>query len=99
MVTKTLTCAVIAQDFPAGTVEEAFVAAVTGTLADGSTFNQSFAAGGATIVVDLNPGTYTYVITKNGVSSLPSDAFSVVSAPATVSLSVPDPTQKAVVPS
>lgn len=81
--------------FPAGTKDTAWTFAVTGTLADGSGFSSSDDADKPTLVKDLPPGTFTLVVTKNGISSLASDPFSWDGGP--VTLSVPDAAQKAVI--
>ncbi len=82
--------------FPAGTADTDWSFVVTGTNADGTAFSASFSNSSATMQADLPVGaTVTLVVTKNGISSLPSDAFT-VTAP-TVTLTVPDATQKAVI--
>lgn len=103
MTIKNLGCVTVTQDFPAGTVEGNFSASVVGTLtADGSSFSQSFVgtAASSTISADLPDGTYSYAISKNGISSQPSDPFTVVSGTGggTVSFIVPDASQKAQAP-
>lgn len=100
MTLKILSCPLVVQTFPAGTVEEAFVATVSGTAADGTAFSQSFSSASITVSADLPAGTYSYVISKNGISSLVSDSFTVTvdTGPVTISLTVPDPTQKASAP-
>lgn len=100
MTLKTLSCPTASKEFPAGTTEEAFVATVTGTDATGAAFSQSYSSSAPTVSADLPAGTYSYVISKNGISSLASDSFSVTAdtVPVTVIFSVPDATQKAVTP-
>lgn len=82
--------------FPAGTADTDWTFVVTGTHADGSAYSASFTSPGPSMQADLPEGaTVTLVVTKNGVSSLPSDPFPVPVT--TVTLSVPDATQKAVI--
>jgi hypothetical protein len=82
--------------FPAGTLDTEWSFAVSGTLADGSAYSNVFASPTPSMVADLPEGaTVTLVVSKNGVSSLPSDPFPVPVT--TVTLSVPDATQKAVI--
>lgn len=90
MTTAVLSAPVVDQTFPAGTEDPGFTYTVTGALADGTPFNLAQTTG----TFDLAPGTYTGVVSKLGVSSLPSGA-TVVTAPATVTLSVPDAGQAA----
>jgi hypothetical protein len=95
MTTATLKAAVLDATFPAGTADAPFVYSVSGTLADGVTaFSQNQPSG----TFDLSPGTYTGVVTKTvaGVvhSSQPSAPLT-IAAPATVTLSVPDESQAA----
>ncbi len=82
--------------FPAGTADTDWTFVVTGTLIDGSAYSNSFTSPTSSMQVALPEGaTVTLVESKNGVSSLPSDPFTV--AVTTVTLSVPDATQKAVI--
>lgn len=100
MTLKTLSCPIVSQAFPAGTVEEQFVATITGTDSTGAAFSQSYSSSAPSVSVDLPAGTYSYVISKNGISSLVSDSFSVASSAIVFSIvfSVPDATQKASTP-
>lgn len=83
--------------FAAGTVDTPWTFAVTGTDATGAAFNDSADSDTNTIKVDLPVGgTYTLVVTKNGISSLPSAPFT-VGASGTVLLTVPDDTQAATI--
>ena len=93
---STLTCPLVSQSFPAGTTEESFVFHITGQLADGTPFTDSQSSTSATLSYTFSPGTFAVFVTKNGSSSLPSDLYT-VSAPTTVTLSVPDPAQKATI--
>ena len=82
--------------FPAGTADTEWTFVVTGTSSDGSAFSASFSSATPSLTVDLPEGaTVSLTVTKNGVSSLPSDPFTV--AVTTVTLSVPDAAQKAVI--
>lgn len=98
---KLLSCAVVAVLFPAGTTEEQFVFTVKGANANESfaaTFTSSSNSYTAS-ATDLPPGDYTYTVTKNGNTSLPSDVFTVTaSAPSGITFSVPDAAQKASTP-
>lgn len=91
-----LSCPTVSLAFPEGTVEDKFTFSVTGTLADGSGVTNSETSADSSALMDLAPGTYTLVVSKNGVSSLPSDPFT-VAVPVTVMLTVPDADQKAVI--
>lgn len=82
--------------FPADTLDTPYTFSLTGTNADGSAYADATAALTPTAAFDLPAGTFTLVVSKNGVSSLASDPFT-VSAPVTVTLSVPDATQKATI--
>lgn len=90
----TLSTPVVDLVFPAGTVDTPFTFAITGTTADGQPFTGGSDSPGPSEEFDLPAGTFTLVVTKNGVSSLPSDPFS-IDVPTTVTLSMPDATQKA----
>lgn len=82
--------------FPAGTADTDWTFVVTGTNADGSAYSASFSSPAPSLQVDLPEGaTVSLVVSKNGVSSLPSDPFLVPVT--TVTLSVPDASQKAVI--
>lgn len=83
--------------FPIGTADTPWSFAVAGTLADGNLFSSAFEATTSTLTVELAPGTYVVTVTKNGISGSPSDAFTVVAPVTTVTLTVPDAAQKAVV--
>lgn len=94
--TATFSTPVTSAVFPAGTADTEWTFALTGTLADGSTYANTFTSASPSMQADLPEGaTVTLVVTKNGVSSLPSDPFPVPVT--TVTLSVPDATQKAVI--
>lgn len=83
--------------FPVGTADTPWTFVVNGTDATGAAFNDSADSDTNTIKVDLPAdGTYTLVVTKNGVSSLPSLPFT-VGASGKVMLSVPDDTQAATI--
>ena len=84
--------------YPAGTLDTPWTFAITGTAADGSSFADSVNAATPSTTYNLPVGVFTLVVSKNGVSSLPSDPFT-VSAPTTVLLTVPDATQKAMITS
>lgn len=95
MTTETLSCQVIPQVFPEGTVDPGFTFVVTGTLADGTTpFSQSQTSTAPSASFDLPPGTFTGTVSKLGVTSQTSLPL-VVAAPVTITLSVPDPAQAA----
>jgi hypothetical protein len=82
--------------FPAGTADTEWTFALSGTAADGSDYSASFSSATPSMQAALPEGaTVTLVVSKNGVSSLPSDPFTV--AVTTVTLSVPDATQKAAI--
>jgi hypothetical protein len=82
--------------FPAGTADTEWSFALAGTLADGSAYSNTLTSASPTLAADLPEGaTVTLIVSKNGVSSLASDPF--VVAVTTVTLSVPDATQKAVI--
>lgn len=84
--------------FPASTTEGQFTFAITGTNPDGSAYSSSITSVTPTTLApsDLQAGAViSLVVSKNGVSSLPSDPFTVV-AP-TILLTVPDATQKATI--
>ena len=82
--------------FPAGTADTEWTFAVSGTLADGSAYSNSFTSAASSMQADLPEGaTVSLVVSKNGVSSLPSDPFPVPVT--TVTLSVPDVNQKAII--
>lgn len=97
----TLSCAVVALTFAAGTTDTPWAFHVSGTQADGTAYGGGVESSNSTTTIDLPAGTYTLVVEKNGVSSLPSDPFVVDAAPGggttPVELSVPDATQKAVI--
>lgn len=93
---QTLSTPSVQLAFPAGTVDTVWTFALTGTLADGPAFTGGTVSPTDSATIDLAPGVYTLIVSKNGISSLPSDAFT-VEAPATVTLSVPDAAQKAVI--
>ena len=91
---NTLSAHTILNDFPAGTVDPGYTFTITGTLADGTPFSTSSQGTDPSAQFDLQPGTYTGVVSKLGVASLPSDPLT-VKAPTTVTLTVPDPAQPA----
>ena len=96
-----LACAIASVAFPAGTTDTPWAFHVSGTQADGTAFGGGVESASPSAVLDLPAGTYTLVVEKNGVSSLPSDPFTVDAAPGggttPVELSVPDATQKAMI--
>lgn len=95
-----LSCAIAAIAFPAGTTDTPWAFHVSGTLADGTPFGGGVESANAEATIDLAAGTYTLVVEKNGVKSLPSDPFTVDAAPGgttEVTLSVPDAAQKATI--
>ena len=97
MTKATLSAPVVSMDFPGDTVDTPFSFVVTGTLADGSPFADTEVGpdnATASFSFDLQPGTYTGVVTKLGVSSQPSAPLT-ISVPTTVTLSVPDAGQAA----
>ena len=94
MTTVTLASPVVSQSFPAGTADTPFAFAISGTKADGTAVSLSSTSATPSATFDLDPGTYTGVVSKLGVSSLPSAPFT-ITAPTPVTLSVPDPTQPA----
>lgn len=90
MTTATLSAPLIDKKFPEGTADTDTTFTVTGTLTDGTPFSASQTSG----TFDLQPGTYTGVVSKLGESSLPSVSLT-IAEPVTVTLSVPDATQAA----
>lgn len=82
--------------FPVGTPDTSWAFAISGTLADGTAYSTTTESDTPSETLDLDAGVYTVVVTKNGVSSLPSDSFT-VTAVTTVTLSVPDASQKAAI--
>ncbi len=90
----TLSASVVDKEFPGGTVDPGFTFVVTGTLADGTPFATSASDTAPSHGFTLDPGTYTGTVSKLGFTSQPSAPF-VVTAPVTVTLSVPDDTQAA----
>lgn len=92
---KSLFATPIDKTFPEGTIEELWSFHVTGTLVDGTAFDQTVQSTTLTATMDIPAGTgYVLVVSKNGVSSLPSDPVDISGG--TIVLSVPDATQKAV---
>ena len=84
--------------FPAGTPDTQWAFVLTGTNPDGTAYSATVMSDtpSALAPADLQPGAViTLVVTKNGVSSLPSDPFTVVAQ--TVLLTVPDAGQKATI--
>ena len=82
--------------FAAGTADTPWTFTLSGTLADGSAYSNVLSSAGPSLQVDLPEGaTVTLIVEKNGIASLASDPFTV--AVTTVTLSVPDATQKAVI--
>jgi hypothetical protein len=98
MTSATLSTPVVAQSFPGGTVDTPFSFVVTGILADGVTPFADTEVGPdvstASFTFNLQPGTYTGVVTKLGISCLASGPL-VITVPTTVTLSVPDATKQA----
>lgn len=91
---KVLSAPTVERAFPGDTQDLDFTMTITGTLADGTPFAETFTDLDASAEVDLAPGRYVGVVSKLGVSSLPSDEL-VIDVPTTVTLSVPDDTAKA----
>jgi hypothetical protein len=91
---QTLSASVVKQDFPAGTVDPGYTFTVEGTLADGTAFSTTSSGTSPSATFDLAPGTYTGIVSKLKVSSLPSAPLT-VTAPVTVTLEVPDATAAA----
>lgn len=95
--TITLSAPTAQVSFPAGTQDGPWNFTLSGTNGDGSQYNNSFdtTQDSAPLPSDVTPGAVlTLVVSKNGVSSLASDPFTVPQPP--VILTVPDATQKAV---
>lgn len=83
--------------FPIGTKDTQWTFTITGTNPDNTPYNNTIDADTSSIPApgDFQVGAVlTLVVTKNGVSSLPSDPFTVPAQ--TVMLTVPDASQKAV---
>jgi hypothetical protein len=94
--TATLSTPTTTAVFPIGTLDTDWTFSVSGTLADGSAYSNVFTSAAPSMSAALPEGaTVTLVVSKNGVSSLPSDPLVVPLT--TVTLSVPDATQKAVI--
>ena len=94
--TATLSTPTTTAVFPAGTPDTEWAFSLSGTNADGSAYSAMFSSPGPSMQAALPEGaTVVLVVSKNGVSSLPSDPF--VVPVTTVTLSVPDATQKAVI--
>lgn len=94
--TATFSTPIATAVFPAGTADTEWTFDLTGTHADGSSYAAQFSSADPSMQAALPEGaTVSLVVSKNGVSSLPSDPFTV--AVTTVTLSVPDATQKAVI--
>lgn len=94
--TATLSTPTTTAVFPAGTADTAWTFDLAGTNADGSPYSAQFTSADPSMQAALPEGaTVTLVVSKNGISSLASDPFTV--AVTTVTLSVPDATQKAVI--
>ena len=94
MTKATLAAAVLLKDFPADTVDPGFTFAITGTLADGTSFTASATSTDSFAEFDLEPGTYTGTVSKLGFTSQPSAPLT-ITAPTTIQLSVPDDAQAA----
>lgn len=97
MTKTTLSAPFLPQNFPAGTADAPATFTVTGTLFDGTAFSQVVTGADPSVTsatFELTPGTFTGLVSKLGVSSLPSAPF-VVDVPATVVLSAPDGTKPA----
>ena len=91
-----LAVATVLATFPIGTADTPWEFHVTGTKADGTAYGGGVESASTSASIDLEPGTYTLTVVKNGVSSLASDPF-VVTVPTTVELSVPDAAAKATI--
>lgn len=81
-------------DFSVGTVDTPWSFSISGTLEGGAAFSQVLENTSNVLTVELAPGTYSVVVSKNGVSSLASDPFVIAGAPAVVTLEVPDAAAK-----
>lgn len=84
--------------FPAGTADTQYVFVLTGTNPDGTAYSGSVTSDTPSAIAptDLQVGSIvTLVVTKNGISSLASDPFTVVAQ--TILLTVPDASQKATI--
>lgn len=84
--------------FPAGTADTPWTFLLSGTNPDGSAYSSTTTDTSPTTLApsDLQVGAViTLVVMKNGIASLPSDAYTVVSQ--TVTLTVPDAAQKATI--
>lgn len=93
---KSISCALIAQAFPADTVDPGFTITVVGTLADGSPFSDSKSSTALPFSYDFPAGTFQAIVSKLGAASQPS-APATFDVPTTVSISVPDATQAAAI--
>lgn len=91
---QTLSASVVKQEFPAGTTDTDYTFTVTGTLADGTAFSTTSTSPTPSATFDLAPGTYTGIVSKLKVSSLPSAPLT-VTVPTTITLEVPDATAAA----
>jgi hypothetical protein len=93
---QTLSTPTASAVFPLGTPDTSWTFIVTGVNADGSLYIDTFTSDAPSVQADLPVGaTVSLTVTKNGISSLPSDPFLVVVQ--TVTLTVPDAAQKAVI--
>lgn len=94
--TATLSTPTASAVFPIGTADTDWSFALSGTLADGSAYSNTLTSASPSMQAALPEGaTVVLVVSKNGINSLPSDPFVVPLT--TVTLSVPDATQKAVI--
>jgi hypothetical protein len=96
MTVKSISCALIAQAFPAETVDPGFTVTVVGTLADGSPFSDSKNTSALPFSYDFPAGTFQVIVSKLGAASQPS-APTTFDVPTTVSISVPDVAQAATI--
>lgn len=101
MTTKTISVSTVSKLFPAGTVEELFTAQVLGTDPSGAQVTLTFQSASLPFTAEIPPGTgYSVIVTRNGVSSLPSETFDVFATapvPTQITIQVPDATAKVVV--
>jgi hypothetical protein len=88
--------------FPANTADTAWTFALKGTLADGTAYEEAVDSNAPSISHDLPAGAIgvVLIVSKNGINSLASDPFDVPAADSgvvTITLTVPDATQKATI--
>jgi hypothetical protein len=94
--TATLSTPTASIVFPIGTADTEWSFSLSGTLADGGGYTNTLTSATPSLQADLPEGaTVVLVVSKNGMSSLPSDPF--VAPLTTVTLTVPDASQKATI--